>query len=167
MSQPTDIERAQALRIDTRAEGWPQAVINLLQVVTGMLVARRKTLYELIVKEYRLTVTGAQQRYYFGVVLPTIARHLDESYTTDQLHYEELGPMLYGEDRISVQTGLVRRVAKRTSIMTARQFWDEVVVPVRQYAEQTWQLHIPDPDRYWWFREAKPEEQDELKPIAA
>lgn len=92
--------------------------------------------------------TQQQSRYYWGVVLPTIVRALDDSYTADELHYQLFGPAYWpsGKTRFNPLTRQREAIPRETKKMEAREFWDTVVEPVCKWAaEQGIEIPLPPP----------------------
>lgn len=83
--------------------------------------------------------TSAANRYYWGVVLAIMARHL--GYTSEELH-DALKARFRGREDIT--TGLVISQSTRTG---SEDFW-RYIAQVREWSHQFLGVYIPEPNEY-------------------
>ena len=89
-----------------------------------------------IEKEYR-TRTSRENRYYWGVVLKTIAA--DTGYTTDEVH------AIFGEKYLSYEKNGHKFIRSTTKLKTVE--FEEYLEQVRRFAAIELGIVIPDPNQ--------------------
>ena len=121
------------------------------QVRANLLVYIRdlplEPVMRITVKEYKKDKSLEQLGYLFGVVLPTICQHVEDSegqhYTTDEAYSWFIDE--YGEDRVVIINGKPKVTKRTASKMNTKQMSD-FIERVIQHAAMNMGLAIPDAD---------------------
>lgn len=102
-------------------------------------------LMEVIIREYRKSKTQEQLGYLWGVVLPTIQKHIEDStgdhYTTDDIYAWMIDE--YGQDRVVTINGkpkVVKLTASKMNTAEMSEFIDSVI----RHAAAHMGLVVPD-----------------------
>ncbi len=125
--------------------------------------------YELALTPVSDTRSNAANRYYHGVVLEHMYQACDRQHTKDEIHDDMCDRFLkYRLIQIDRRTGEVveRIVAGRSSRLKVGPFYD-FVEQVRAFAEEFFDITIPDPDKEYRKHRERARVQTQKKDAAA
>ena len=119
------------------------AIIGATPKDTKLLEQIKNGVYEIEIDanvEKKAKRSTLQNRYYWGVVLHFITRHIDDSYTPEQLH-EAFKMWYFGTAKVG-NIAIPNGSTKHLSISEM----EEYLSAVRQWASETLSLYIPKPN---------------------